>query len=73
MEKPERLPAEAEGLDSWKHYLDAIRKDLTVQPDREAACPCCGKVGLLKDSNFAGHLCRPCWLNLGLRPERWLE
>ena len=50
---------------------EPMGKDLRVQPDREDACPHCGNVAQLKDSIFAGHLCRPCWMDLGLRPERW--
>ncbi len=52
--------------------LDEMKKDLSVQPDKEGPCPVCGTVALLKDSRPVGHLCRPCWLDLGLRPERWM-
>ena len=55
-----------------RDYSD-MGKDLSMQPNKQDRCPQCGTVAPLKDSMFAGHLCRPCWTALGLHPERWTE
>jgi len=48
---------------------ETIQVDLSGKPDKEDACTRCQKVALVKDSIFAGFLCRACWFALGLRPE----
>ena len=48
---------------------ETMKVDLSRKPDKEDACSHCQKVALVKDSIFAGYLCRACWLDLGLRPE----
>ncbi len=53
-----------------RDYSD-MEKDLSMQPDKQDRCPHCGTVALLKYAHVTGHLCKPCWTGLGLRPERW--
>ncbi len=70
MGKPRGQPKKSTVLtEADREIWETMKVDLSRKPDKEDACSHCQKVALVKDSIFAGYLCRACWLDLGLRPE----